>query len=378
MIPRGTATGGTSSGDTSTIAADRLELRTGELTLLAVATSMSVGFATLAVPAQGRSALAAFGAGAVAGALAVLALRSLPARWVARGVAAVGALLLARFGRVESIGTVDAARGLIGWALSTAAVFVVATRVEHRCGTRSRIGRVGRSRTTLLRDGLAVAALVTGATLAVGPSAAARFDRGATSGDAADLRDFDRSNPLAAATQLDMTSRPRLTDRLVLTVETDTPTFWRTQTFDVWDGVRWTRSDDRRAAVGPSGELRHSPDDLGATGPQVVRQTFRLEAPYGVVLPATPSPVHVDTGAQLRQDRDGALLPDQPFGRDAVYSVTSRRSVVTDELLHATDDSQVPRAILDAYTRAPRRAGFVRWRRMSPRVRRTTTNVCAG
>ncbi len=50
---------------------------------------------------------------------------------------------------------------------------------------------------------------------------------------------------IVATDRLDMTQRPRLSDRVVFTVDAPRASFWRGQTFDTWDQHEWTQSDPR-------------------------------------------------------------------------------------------------------------------------------------
>ena len=352
----------------TTVATDRTGLGGGLLGLLTAFSAASLGFATLTVPSSGRSAFIGFGAGALSGALAVLALRSLPVRWVSRVVVMLGALLLARYGQLGADGSMLAAPGLIGWAVTTAVGLVLATRAEHHADRGSALSRAKGSGAPMARDALAVAALVAAVTVALGPTAAMRFDSGSSPGDAADFSSYHPSSPLAGANQLDMADRPHLGDKMVMTVASDAPSFWRTQTFDRWDGENWTHSNTGLTLLGADGNVRPQSTDLAASAEQTIHQTIRLVAPYAVVLPAAPSPTHVTAGPAIRQGIDGELRPAEPFGAGASYSVTSHQPDVTGQQLRTTDDSQIPREIIDAYTTTP----------ATDRVRAIAASITAG
>src|SRR5690606_33264753 len=81
--------------------------------------------------------------------------------------------------------------------------------------------------------------------LLVGPRMGNAFPVGASVGEELDLRGIDRNSALIARESLDMTTRPRLTDEVVMTVRSEVVSFWRTELYDTWDGSRWTRSRPR-------------------------------------------------------------------------------------------------------------------------------------
>src|SRR4029079_17658989 len=55
----------------------------------------------------------------------------------------------------------------------------------------------------------------------------------------------DSPTSLRATDTLDMTQRPRLSDRVVFTVAAPHAAFWRGETFDEWDGHSWSRTSSR-------------------------------------------------------------------------------------------------------------------------------------
>jgi transglutaminase-like putative cysteine protease len=138
-----------------------------------------------------------------------------------------------------------------------------------------------------------------------------------------------------------MTQRPELTDAVVLTVDADAATFWRGQTFDVWDGRRWTRSDDRFTPLAGADRLRLPDDDLGARGGDVVEQRVRIEAPFAEVVYAAPTPVQIQIDRPVRQ-RDDTTLVSAPMGRGTTYTVLSRRQPLSAARLRSVQGETPP------------------------------------
>ena len=148
------------------------------------------------------------------------------------------------------------------------------------------------ARWALLKAGLALPHMSDRSSAGEGP----RFSESAEGG--AVLRSSDR---------LDTTTRPDNSDEVVLSIQADFGTFWRGETFDVWDGRSWTRSADARMPV--FGEVVPAADDPGAAGPVVNEQRIEVEATYADIVFAAASAVEVDAGPrQLAQRPDGTLL----------------------------------------------------------------------
>jgi transglutaminase-like putative cysteine protease len=121
--------------------------------------------------------------------------------------------------------------------------------------------------------------------------------------------------------------------------------------FDVWDGRRWTRSTRQGSVVRTeSGRALVVPEeDALPAGGERWRQTFRMEAEYAEMVFGAPTVIEVETDRTLYQRPDGTLVSRIPFGRGAVYTVTSVRAPATAERLRASDGEPVPPAILARY-----------------------------
>src|SRR5262249_25996345 len=137
---------------------------------------------------------------------------------------------------------------------------------------------------------------------------------------------------LTATDHVDMTTRPRLSDNVVFTVEAPRAQFWRGQTFDEWDGSTWTQTEPQSTPLAREGNTAAgTPDPLdeGAVGGSEMRQTFRVETPFSNVVFAAPSPVSVETDKVLAERADGTLTSFTGFGKGATYTVTSRSLLPT-------------------------------------------------
>ncbi len=187
----------------------------------------------------------------------------------------------------------------------------------------------------------------------VWPGLTPPFGAGATA--TASLRGEDR---------LDMTSRPRLTDKVVFTVEADKAQFWRGEMFDVWDGTTWTRSDPRLSALPRNGMTAHimvDPFDDGGRSRDVV----------------TPDVPHLDELFRHRvrsaepgggRDRQGARRTARRH-RGCGRRLRQGRGVHGPQPIGAADRERpagpqttraVPQAVLDRYASPPPTTARVR------------------
>lgn len=357
---------------------DRVGLQRWLLAATAVTSAVAAGTAgtTALARTSGRGATG-LAVGVVVGALAVVGLRSLSIRLVARVVLAVSAALIVRYGTLRGSLT-GGSQEVLAWLAAAVATFVLTDRVGTDAQPALRTGAdappapppaavpgvpavagappgaIGRAqaprtgRTTVL----AVLAVLV-AVLVITPLALPRMSSSAAPGDGPQLpEDGEGSTALRATDSLDMTGRPDLTDEVVFRVTTDRPAFWRGETFDRWDGRRWTRSEPDRSAV-VDGVVEPAADDLGASGPDRFTQRFRVEATYADVVFGAPSVVSVDAGRVLAQRADGTLTTaGVALGRGATYEVTSRRPVLTEEALRAAE-GPIPPAIAARYAAPP-------------------------
>ena len=371
---------------------DRVGLQPWLLAAVAVTAAVAAGTAGMTATARtsGRTGLG-LAAGLVVGALAVVGLRSISVRLVARVVLAVSAALIVRFGTLRGSLT-GGSQEVLAWVAAAVATFVLTDRIgtdaqpalrdpidERSSSAPSTVlpaapvaaeGGPGRAqaprtgRTTVLAI---VAVLVS--VLVVTPLALPRLSSAAAPGDGPQLpEDGSGATALRATDSLDMTARPDLTDEVVFRVTTDRPAFWRGETFDEWDGRRWTRTEpDRSAVVG--GVVQPAADDLGVTGGDEFTQRFRVEVSYADVVFGAPSVVAVDAGRALAQRPDGTVTTaGVALGRGATYEVTSRRPVLSEDVLRAAE-GPIPAEVAARYAAPPV---------MTERVRAAATEATAG
>ena len=323
---------------------------------LALACAFVLGVAGYTVARGVLTAESGFIAGAGAGALAVVGLPSLSVRLVSRLVLLVSAALMVRFGLLSGA-IATGGQVLLAWLVAAAVLLVLADRAGS--GQAPRLGPVDGGAPAragggaVLRRAAIAAGIVALVAAVLAPVLLPRLGSTTQPGEGATLSPLqDGAGPLRSSDALDMTSRPDLTDRVVFTIESDTATFWRGETFDLWDGRRWTRSDGRFEPLLPVDRLRIPADDLGARGDDVVVQRYRIETSYADVIHAAASAVEVDIDRPVRQRADGTLV-SVPLGRGATYTVTSRRQPLSPERLRAVDGGEVPEAVLQRYAQGP-------------------------
>jgi transglutaminase-like putative cysteine protease len=323
---------------------------------LFAATAASVGLAAETVPTRQDAGVPGLAVGALVAAMAIFLLGSIPARWASRGVVLLGAVLMVRYGALSN----GSSTQVLLWGVATAASFVFGARLEATVVDRARrpaptAGRPPRRRAATrgaartAQVAVIVGALAGAGALAFGPAVARSFGGARSVGASPDVTDASGS-PLQATDRLDMTHRPRLSDRPVMRVTASRPAFWRTATFDLWSGRAWARSDGQASLVeGRPGRVSTDQFDLAATAGVAFHQHIRLEAGYVELFPAAASPVSVDAAVAVAQWPDGTLAPALgAVGDGASYDVVSRQLPVTESSLRSATGA-VPAAVTARY-----------------------------
>jgi transglutaminase-like putative cysteine protease len=322
---------------------------------LVASVALAGGVAGL-LSARGQlDATTGFLVGASLSGLAVIGLPTLSIRQTARTVLFVTAAVLVRFGLLGS-GTTGGGQVLLVYLVAAVAVLVLTGQIAHEATPTVQVADedpMRRGPAATARTVAMVAGIVVVAALLLGPLILPRVGSATQPGEGASLRSTDGQGPvLRSSDALDMTRRPELTDDPVLSIDADRATYWRGETFDVWDGRRWTRSDSTFRPLLLGDRLQVGEDDLGATGDDVLVQRVRIETSYADVVYAAASAVSVDIDRPVRQRPDGTLQ-SAPMGRGATYTVTSRRQVLSEERLRSVDRGETPREILDRYAQPP-------------------------
>lgn len=321
--------------------------------------------------------------GAMVAVAGVLGLRSVSVRLVSRVVVAITALALVRLA-VLTGSFLAAGQGTLAWVVAAIVVLVLTDRVATDAqpgmgpgrslgdaeGSRLPVPRFADTRRGLLRNTVSVAAAVIFFALIVTPIVLPHMSRTATSGEGPRIQaESGGASVLRASDRLDMTTRPDNTDAIVFTVTADRATFWRGQTYDEWDGRVWSQSRPERFGLGVDHTVAHEASDLGAAGTDVVTQRFRFEAGYSDVVFAAASAVRVESRREVVQRQDGTLVTQGlAFGRDATYTVSSRRPVLSEARLRSLDGA-IPPDIRARYAAAPD---------TTDRVRAAATRAAAG
>jgi transglutaminase-like putative cysteine protease len=317
-----------------------------EWATLATLTAGSVGCAgLLGAHRAGVPAAVGLAGGALAGALAVLALPSVPRRVSTAAVLGLGGIVVARH---AALGSAEASAVAL-WAIVTAAALVVLARVDHDDLPRAaRAGEPARFTIDVVRLGAAVVAAVTIVSAALAPAVADALRRQSQPGRLPSASDYaDAPSSLRVNDHLDMATRPRLSDRVVFRVASSRPDFWRAETFDLWDGRTWSHSERVAYPAVAFGTGAFVTPENGAVGEDAdtLTQTVHLETVSEVVF-AAPTAIRVETSHRLLQRPDGTVIAAaEPFGPGAAYTVVSRRAPATAERLRASEGAPLPPGI---------------------------------
>lgn len=355
---------------------ERVGLPAWQLVALAGCTAVALAVAGLA-SAQGQlTPQVGAAAGAGVALLAVLGLPSLSISLVSRVLTGVSAAVMVRFG-VFGSAVAGSGQLLLLWVLAAIGVLVLTDRISAERSEPARGGALASpdpvapraAPLAVARRALPVAALILAVALVLAPVVMTRVGRPAEPGRGATLDPTQQGgSSLRATDALDMTQRPELSDDVVFTVESDRATFWRGETFDLWDGRTWRRSDPGFIPLADVDRLQIGADDLGARGPDVVEQRIRIEANFADVVYAAPSPVRLDIDRPVRQRADGTLQ-SAPLGQGATYTVESRREPLSADRLRAVEGGEIPEAVQGLYARPPV---------TTDRVRDLATEITAG
>lgn len=328
---------------------DRADLPAWLMWALALSSALVLGISGFLLARGNLEPAVGFVAGAGAAVLAIAGLPSLSVRLVARTLLLVSAALLVRFGSLTG-SIASGGQQLLAWLVAAVVLLVLVHRIDVLASPPLRSGPVERDLRPgpTARTAAAVAAVVVLVAVVATPLLLPYLGQATEAGEGATLDAIEGgAGALRATDSLDMTERPRLSDEVVFTVESSRGTFWRGETFDVWDGRRWTRSDDRFQPLLPVDRLRIAEGDLGAAGDDEVVQRVRIEAPYSDIVYAAASAVRVEIDRPVRQRPDGTLV-SAPLGRGATYTVTSRREPLTAERLRSVE-GEPPAALVEQY-----------------------------
>ena len=323
--------------------------------------------------------------------LAMFGLRSVPLRWIVRGLALVSGLLLARFGELGPLDGLQGSWHALLWLVALAASLVLAPssrtipgvdaatvlRPGQFSGDGSATGAATHSGSKPVTTRgqvpaaliVAAASLILAGALLLGPRVSNVFPVGPSAGELIDQGDNRADNALVARDSLDMTTRPRLTEQIVMSVRSPITAFWRAETFDKWDGSTWTRAEARSGRLVEDGRVIASPEDLAAKDGEPTLQQFRLEVGFVTAVPSAASAVQVDTPEEIAQRADGTLWsPGAPLGKGTTYSVTSRQIATDAAALSSTPSTaqaarsgdSVAEAVLAQFAQPPTTTARVR------------------
>ena len=155
---------------------------------------------------------------------------------------------------------------------------------------------------------------------------------------------------------LDTGLRGRPDNTLVMRVKAPAPDFWRGQTFDHWDGRRWTQSDVRPRALRGDAPIDVPPtagDDRLAAGSDFVQTFYVARGGPNLVFGAyQPAQLYFPDRAVF-QLHDGSLRAATELPGGTVYTVVSHRPAVTPDALRAAGSEPPPTNLGARYHELP-------------------------
>jgi transglutaminase-like putative cysteine protease len=301
-------------------------------------------------------------AGAIAAALGVLALPSIPTRRATVVLLGMGGLAALRH---SSFAGADRSWTLVVWAAATMLTLVFVDRADAETVPALEGGRaLPRRFPEAVRVGAVIAVVVAVSAIVLVPTVTERLGRHVWPGlQPGDVDSALAPSSLRSSSELSLTARPRLSDAVVFTVDAAHADFWRGETFDLYHGSSWSNGDTGARGdflphdTGTQVPIEPAPFDVGADVGKEFRQTFHVEARYSDVVFAAPSPRLVETDKLLNERRDGTIRiapgSGPGFGKGAVYTVHSRSIPATEENLRAADSLPIPGPIAEQYVISP-------------------------
>lgn len=178
------------------------------------------------------------------------------------------------------------------------------------------------------------------------------------------------------ADELDTGVRGRPDDSVVMRVRASRPDFWRGQTFDSWDGRRWTMSATKPTVIEGLGGVIDVPRVRDApTGGDELVQTYYIERPGPNLIFGAYSVDRVHfADRRLFQLPDGTLRTAVRLDAGSAYTVVSRRLPLTASVLRiAPDPSTAPSGVRARYAQPP--VATERVRRLAADVTATASST---
>ena len=307
--------------------------------MLVGAVAVSLSTALLSVRTSALTGTAVVGLAIFAAILTVVALPSVGASRAAKLTVVLGAYVMGVHGDLTSLGSTDVAM-VLAWLVSTIVVLVF-PRIERPRRGGASWGVTAAS--VPLAMCLFAAGALGGVHLGDGPGVGEPGTEGAEGGP-----DAGPNDPLRSSLSVDMTQRPRLSERELFTVSTDVATFWRTNVFDVWNSWEWSRSNLEVAAVSTGREVITPPREQPSGEVIEVRQDYELLAD-ALALPASPivRRVDIDSPTALIGGTDLASLRE--VGAGTRYSIDSEIVAADEEDLGAARNVELPGEIAARY-----------------------------
>ncbi len=154
-------------------------------------------------------------------------------------------------------------------------------------------------------------------------------------------------------TQLDLRYRGGLSDSVVMYVQSPSRSYWRSHSYDAYDGVRWSQSDPSLSSLRrESGVSFQVPLESPARGAPIV-QSFTIVRDQPNLIFAAYRPAEVILLAQrLALDSGGGIRAPEALHAGLTYSVVSYRPEFDPELLRAAPTTY-PAEVTERYLQLP-------------------------
>ena len=163
------------------------------------------------------------------------------------------------------------------------------------------------------------------------------------------------------SSSVDLRSRGRLSEQIVLRIRSPQAALWRGLAYDTFDGTRWMASDDQTISLGrafdPSFGIAPPIEGSGMLPTQHVLATVYVQADLPNVVFGAYRPVQVYfPTSQLVEDTYGGIHAPILLERGLVYSVVSEIPIASPEVLRATEGAPADahlETLLERYRQLP-------------------------
>lgn len=157
-------------------------------------------------------------------------------------------------------------------------------------------------------------------------------------------------------TQLDLRYRGGLSDIVVMYVKSPAWSYWRSHSYDFYNGFSWAQSDDTLTPLLRWSRIAHGlPDGEQALGEEFFQSFYIVHPQPNLIFAAyRPVEVYINSDEEVMVDSGDGVRVGAALEKDMTYTVASRRPDFSAEALRATPAATAyPADIANRYFQVP-------------------------